>query len=165
MPGLWSVAAMLNPNPAPREIREKKTNRKITTCFEFPILGAPENRQGHVAVVRRAMFTPDSKSVLSCSDDRSIRMWSMEEETLGELMFVFVQHTGKLDGSAHTMPSRRRLLISWRASFAQVPFTPSTSLGTGPRWPPAVKTEPSACGTSSLESRACFRYSPAPTRE
>ena len=63
-------------------------------CFYIP--GAPVHKNGHTGTVLRAIFSPDGRYILSCSQDNTIRQWDVEQE--GKLKRIFEGHRDSVLG-------------------------------------------------------------------
>ena len=67
-------------------------------ALAFYIPGAPVNQNGHTGTVLRAIFSPDARYILSCSQDKTIRLWDVEQE--GKLKRIFEGHRDSVLGIA-----------------------------------------------------------------
>ena len=38
--------------------------------------------EGHTGGIKQVMYSPDNKQLLSCSDDKTVRLWDTGETTL-----------------------------------------------------------------------------------
>ena len=69
---------------------------KADAGIAFAIPGAPASDDGHSGTVFRAIFSPDARFLLSCSQDKTIRLWDVAQE--GKLRRVFQGHKDSVLG-------------------------------------------------------------------
>lgn len=59
---------------------------QTVSTIRMRMFGAPHDPSGHEESLRDIRFTPDGRSVVSCADDKTIRIWAVETGKLQRLL-------------------------------------------------------------------------------
>ncbi len=64
-------------------------------CEKYRINGHPLNTDGHTALIMRAAFSPDGKTIISASHDTTVRVWNndLSEGAYGKIKRIVDAHT------------------------------------------------------------------------